>query len=181
MSRPSTAPRRYAEAAFELASRDGTLDEWRAGLDLAVRLVGDAQVRQIVENPARPAADRQAVIDRLLRGRVPDPVLNLVRLLAQRGRIETLPAVAVEYARRLNRARGIVEAVVVSAAPLTADEATAVRRKVEAMAGASVELRTEVDPALIGGLTVRVGDQLLDASVRGRLERLRDQLVMGTR
>jgi F-type H+-transporting ATPase subunit delta len=181
MSRPTTAPRRYAEAAFELATRDGTLDEWRTGLADAARLVADEQVARIVANPARPVADRLAVIDRLLNGRVSDPVRHLVRLLTQRGRIESLPAVAAEYSRRLNRSRGIVEAVAVSATPLTADETAALRRKVEAMTGATVELRTEVDPALIGGLTVRVGDQLLDASVRGRLERLRDKLVMGTR
>jgi F-type H+-transporting ATPase subunit delta len=71
--------------------------------------------------------------------------------------------------------------VVTSALPLTPEESNAVRDRVNAMTGAEIQLREEVDESLIGGLTVKVGDRLLDASVRGRLERLRNQLVAGTR
>jgi F-type H+-transporting ATPase subunit delta len=72
-------------------------------------------------------------------------------------------------------------ATVTSAVPLTPDETAAIRSRVEAMAGASVDLTTKVDPDLLGGLTVQVQDRLLDASIRGRLERLRAQLQAGTR
>jgi F-type H+-transporting ATPase subunit delta len=177
MARPTTAGRRYAEAAFELADRDDALDGWADGLTLAARFAADEGLVHVVDNPAIPHADRLAAVARLLEGRVVPGVLNLARLLAQRGRFETLPAIAAEYTRLLNRRRGIVEAVVTSAQPLTADETKALRARVEAMTGSGVDLRAEVDPALIGGLTVRVGDQLLDASLRGRLERLRDQLA----
>lgn len=181
MARPSTASRRYAEAAFELALRDDALDAWRDGLALGARFATDDAVIRIVDNPAIPHVDRLATVDRLLEGRTIPGVRNLARLLAQRGRFETLPAIAVEYARLLNRRRGIVEAVVTSALPLDAGEIAALRARVEAMTGTGVDLNTVVDPALVGGITVRVGDQLLDASVRGRLERLRTQLAGGTR
>jgi F-type H+-transporting ATPase subunit delta len=177
MARPTAAGRRYAEAAFELATRDGALDGWAEGLALAARFAADDGVVHVVDNPSIPHADRLAAVARLLEGRVIPGVLNLARLLARRGRFETLPAIAAEYTRLLNRQRGIVEAVVTSALPLNAEETAALRARVEAMTGTAVELRSEVDPALIGGLTVRVGDQLLDASVRGRLERLRTQLT----
>ena len=181
MARPTAAGRRYAEAAFELATRDGALDAWAEGLALAARFAADDGVIHVVDNPSIPHADRQAAVARLLEGRVLPGVLNLARLLARRGRFETLPAIAAEYTRLLNRRRGIVEAVVTSALPLTAEEVAALRARVEAMTGSTVELRARVDPALIGGLTVRVGDQLHDASVRGRLERLRTQLAGGAR
>ena len=181
MARPTAAGRRYAEAAFELASRDDALDAWGEGLSLAARFAADESVVGVVDNPSIPFADRSAAVDSLLGTRVPESVRNLARLLASRGRFETLPAVAAEYHRLLNRQRGIVEAVVTSAQPLTADETAALQTKVESMTGAGVELRSEIDESLIGGLTVRVGDQLLDASVRGRLERLREQLVGGAR
>lgn len=181
MARTTTATRRYAEAAFEIASRDGTLDEWAAGLQLAASLVGDERVVAIVDSPARPYRDRLAVLDKLLQGRVPDGVVRLAGLLAERTRVERLPGVAAEYRRLLDRARGIVEAHVTSAAPLTADETVAVRAWVERTTGARVNLSATVDEALIGGLTVRVGDTLMDASVRGRLERLRTQLATGAR
>jgi F-type H+-transporting ATPase subunit delta len=181
MARQSTAARRYAEAAFELAVRDGALDEWRDDLVLAASLVGHERIAAVVGNPARPIAERRAVLGRLLDGRVRPSVANLARLLTERGRTDLLPAVSTQYRRLLNRRRGIVDAVVTSATALNADETAAVRARVEQMSGATVELRSVVDPELIGGLTIRVGDRLLDASVRGRLERLRDQLVAGTR
>ena len=181
MARPSTAARRYAEAAFEIAQRDDALDAWRDGLTAAAEVLSSAEVAPIVDNPAIPLVQRMALAERLLAGRVPANVLNLSRLLVQRGRAEALPAVAVEYQRLLNRRRGVVEAVVTSAAPLTADETAALRARLAGMTGGDVDLRVQVDEALIGGLTVRVGDQLLDASVRGRLERLRTQLVTGSR
>lgn len=179
MARPTAAGRRYAEAAFELATRDGALDGWGEGLALAARFAADDSVVHVVDNPSIPHADRLAAVARLLEGRVVPGVLNLARLLARRGRFETLPAIAGEYSRLLNRRRGIVEAVVTSAMPLTDEETSALRARIEGMTGAAVDLRAEVDEALIGGLTVRVGDQLLDASVRGRLERLRIQLTGG--
>jgi ATP synthase F1 delta subunit len=106
---------------------------------------------------------------------------NLVGLLVERRRVTQLAAIAREYGRLLDRQRGIVAAVVTSAAALTADEAAAIQARVEAMTGTAVSLRTEVDADLIGGLTVQVGDRLLDASIRGRLERLRSQLLAGSR
>jgi F-type H+-transporting ATPase subunit delta len=100
-----------------------------------------------------------------------------VRLLARRGRTDLLAAISREFHRLLNEERGIVEAVVTSAKPLARDDQESVRETVEAMTGEKVELLAEVDESLIGGLTVRVGDRLLDASIRGRLERLRHQLI----
>jgi F-type H+-transporting ATPase subunit delta len=179
MARPTTAARRDAEAAFDLASRDGAHDRWEKDLRTAAELLADERVARVVNNPAIPLADREAVLQRLLGRRLARPALNLVRLLARRGRIDILPAVAAHFGRLLDESRGIVAATVSSAVPLDDDEEAAVRSRVEAMTGHEVRLSTEVDPDLIGGLVVRVGDQWIDASVRGRLERLRDQLVAG--
>lgn len=181
MARPGTAARRYAEAAFELAERDDAFDAWAAGLALVAGVAADESVGRIVDNPALPHGDRETIVARLFEGRVAPAVLNLSRLLARRGRFEILPAVAAEFNRLLNRRNGIVEAVVTSASPLTASETDAISGRIMTMTGSGVSLRTEIDEALIGGLTVKVGDQLLDASIRGRLERLRDRLVAGSR
>lgn len=178
---PSTAARRYAEAAFQLAERDGAIDAYGSGLDLAASVLGDERVLAMLRNPARPLLERLDVVRRALDGRVPDPVARLVQLLVERGRIDRLAAVAGEYRRLRNEANGVVQAVARTALPLTSDETVALQRKVAQMTGRTVDLRVEVDESLIGGLTVRVGDTLYDASVRGRLERLRDRLVAGAR
>jgi F-type H+-transporting ATPase subunit delta len=179
MATGSTAARRYAEAAFQLATRDDAVDAYRDGLAAAAQVVGDERVLAILRNPARPLQDRIDLVDKTLATRVPEPVRKLVGLLVERGRIDRLAAVTAEYRRLRNRQQGVVEALATTAAPLTGDETAALQRKIAKMTGRTVDLRVEVDEALIGGLTVRVGDTLYDASVRGRLERLRDRLVAG--
>jgi F-type H+-transporting ATPase subunit delta len=177
----STAARRYAEAAFELATRDTALDAYADGLDLAASILGQKTVLDVLRNPARPLKQRTEVVDGLLASRVPEPVLKLVGLLVERGKADRIGAVAREFHRLLNRQNGVVEALATAAAPLTDDETVALQRKVAQMTGSTVDLRVEIDESLIGGLTVRVGDTLYDASVRGRLERLRERLVAGAR
>lgn len=177
----SSAARRYAEAAFQLATRDKALDAYGDGLDLAVRMLAGGDVLGVLRNPARPLAERTQLVDTLLAQRVPEAVRKIVGLLVARGRAGTIETVAAEYRRLLNKEHGIVEAVATTAAPLNKSETDALKRKVADMTGRTVDLRVEVDEALIGGLTVRVGDTLYDASVRGRLERLRERLVAGAR
>ena len=181
MSRPVTAARRYAEAAFQVALAEDRLDAWQQDLAVAADLLARPEVAEVVDSPAVPLDRRLAVTDGLLRSRISPAALRLVDLLVQRGRTGILPRVSEGYTRLLNTHRGVVMATVTSAVPLTDDETAAIRSRVEAMAGSQVELSTKVDPGLIGGLTIQVKDRLLDASIRGRLERLRDQLQAGTR
>ena len=181
MARAGVAARRYADAAFQLADRDNALDQWRDHLRTAVQLIVDPAVERVLTSPMIPLAERDALVERMLKKRVSGAVLALVRLLIRRGGLSALPAIADEYQRLLNIRQGVVSAVVTSATSLTPDEDAAMRERVTAMAGATVDVRMAVDPALIGGLTVRIGDRLVDASVRGRLERLREQLLAGSR
>jgi len=180
-SRGKTAGRRYAEAVYQLATRDDALDAYGEGLDAAAQVASDARVLRLLRNPARPLKERLEIVDKMLAKRVPEPVRKLAELLVQRGKIDQIGVVAAEYRRLLNKERGVVEAVATAALPLTEDQTAALRAKVATMTGRTVDLRIAVDEALIGGLTVRVGDTLYDASVRGRLERLRQRLVAGAR
>ena len=177
MPRPTTAPRRYAEAAFELASRDRAIDAWGRDLQTAATMVGDERVARLLDDPSRPFAERSGILDRLLGKRVRPAVANLVRLLVERGRLEIIGAIADEFRRLVNAERGIVSAIITTASPLRPDETAAIEERLRTMTGATVELQVQIDPALIGGLTVRIGDRLIDASVRGRLERLREQFT----
>lgn len=181
MPRPSTAARRYAEAAFEIARRDGTLDRWGDDLRLAADVVAREDVARVVDSPAIPFEARREVLAKLLQARVSPRAFHLALLLAERGRLSTLPAVAAEYKRLVDRERGIVAATVTSAIRLEPAELEAIGARVREMTGAQAEITAAVDPDLIGGVTVRIGDRLIDASVRGRLERLRDRIVAGAR
>ena len=181
MARGGSAARRYAEAAFQLAERDNALDRWRDDLAFAAQVAADPRVARSVGSPMVPLAERERMLEELLGAHVSRPAFNLVRLLVQRRNLELVAGVSSEYQRLLNRRRGIVSALVTSATPLTGDEDAAVRARVAQITGTTVDVATAVDPSLIGGLTIRIGDRLIDASVRGRLERLREQLLAGAR
>jgi F-type H+-transporting ATPase subunit delta len=181
MARGGSAARRYAEAAFDIAGRDQTYERWRDELAMAAQVLSEPRVARIVSSRSVSSADREGLIDRALAARVQPQVINLIRMLVRRDRLDLLPAIAGEFKALLNRRRGVVPAVVTSASPLTAQEDAAVRAKVAQLAGTEVDLSTRVDPGLLGGLTVRIGDRLIDASVRGRLERLREDLLARSR
>ena len=174
------AGRRYAEAAFELATRDKAVAAWQRDLAFAAELARDERVARAADSPAVPVAERRKVVRKLLSKRVSPLALNLALLLAERGRFVVLPDVSTEYDALVRKSRGIVAATVTTPEPLSQRELAAVKKRGEQLAGAHVELSTATDPTLLGGLRVRIGDLQIDASVSGRLERLRARLVQGT-
>jgi F-type H+-transporting ATPase subunit delta len=180
MALTRTAGRRYAEAAFEIAERDGSMTAWLAAFDVAEARLADPDAARLLASPAIPAATRERLLDRLVGDAIAGAPRNLLALLIRRGRFELLPSVAAEFRRLYRRREGIVQAVVTSAAPLPAEEVVALEQRLAASTGARVEISQRVDLSLIGGLQVRIGDRLIDGSVRGRLERLRDRLSAST-
>ena len=177
MAKRDSAPRRYAEAAFQLATRDDSIETWRRELELAAATT-DGQLMDVLANPALPLDERLDAANRVLAD-LSQSVRNLVFLLVRRRRIEQLPRVVAEFIRLDERRQGITHATATSAAPLTDIERKALTARLEQMTGGRIALETDVDAGLLGGLVVRVGDRLIDGSVRGRLERLRNQLASG--
>jgi F-type H+-transporting ATPase subunit delta len=177
-TRTSTA-RRYAEAAFQIAERDGTVEQWLGQLTVAAQVTTDPKVVHLLENPETPIDERLSIFKAALGEGMLPQLPNLLTLLLRRRRVEQLPRVAREFKRLYNRKMGIVEAIATSAAELDDAELSAIRGRLEQMTDARIELETRIDPALLGGVQVRLGDLLIDGSVRGRLERLRSRLASG--
>ncbi len=172
----STA-RRYAEAAFEIAERDDSMEAWLAALAVADDRLTGADAMRLLSNPAISVASRTEALGRIVGDEISGPQRNLLALMVRRGRFELLPGVIREFMRLYRLREGIVEATVTSAVALDATEIEALQERLMAVTGQRVELREEVDPDLIGGIQVRIGDQLIDGSVRGRLERLRTEFT----
>jgi F-type H+-transporting ATPase subunit delta len=179
MARRQSAARRYAEAAFSVAMRDDAVEAWRSELDSAAEIVGEERIGRALANPSIPLETRLATAEDTFGKLVGNKMLNLIGLLLRRGRIEELPRLAAEFRRLDDERQGITHATATSASALTADEVRALTQRLEQYTGGRIQLDVEVDPSLLGGLVVRVGDRLIDGSVRSRLERLRNQLVSG--
>lgn len=179
MAGRDTAARRYAEAAFQVAMRDDAVDAWRHELETAASIIEEPKVGRALANPAVPLETRSGTLRSTFADVVSPGLLNLLALMQKRGRIDQLPRVAAEFRRLDNVRQGVTLATATSAAPLEPDEVRALQERLESMTDGRVELDVQVDPSLLGGLVVRVGDRLIDGSVRGRLERLRNRLVSG--
>ena len=174
--RIEVAARRYAQAAFEIARESGELDRWAEDLQAIADFVAQPGVADVLAS-SRVPLDAKA---RLLRSGLSDVsplALNLAHLLAEKGRIVLAGQIRQEYQRLLDEHRGVAQAVVLSAVPLSDDERRAVVQRLHDLTGKEIVLEAQVDPEILGGLVARVGDRLIDGSTRGRLLALRESLV----
>jgi len=155
-------------------------DEILAGVAVAAvaEAVGQEAMlgREVVEHPAIPFAEKERVVRRAVTDVAAGP-MNLILLMVRRGRPAAIPRMRLHFEELVRRDRGIAKAEVRTALPLGNEERAELAQTVERLAGRQVEITEVVDRGLIGGVAVRIGDQLYDASVRSRLERLRARLT----
>jgi F-type H+-transporting ATPase subunit delta len=171
------AERKYAQALYEAAFDAERLSEVQgalAGFLEAEREV--PELRSVLANPELDSASKVALLDDLLTGEEP-LVHNFLRLLAEKERITALEEIVREFEALVAAGEKRLRVVVTTAQELTEEEASALIGRIEAATGRQVEARRHVDPAMIGGLIVRAGSLRLDASIRGRIEKLRTELV----
>jgi F-type H+-transporting ATPase subunit delta len=177
MARRETAARRYAEAAFEIGRSDRTLDAWERDLAQLGELLANDELRRLLEHPAIPFARKEQVMTRLAGDGVSREALALVMLMVRRGRPGAVGRMIEHFGELLRRERGITLAEVRTALPLDDEQRRAVAERLTELTGEQVEMNETVDESLIGGIAVRIGDRLYDASVRSRLERLRARMT----
>jgi len=176
MARRQTAARRYAEAGYEIGRADGTLDAWESDLARLGDVLQNPELRRLMEHPAVAYADKERVLRRVA-GNVADEPLELVLLMVRRGRPKAIEPMMERFTELLRRHRGIALAEVRAAMPLDDDQRQAIAARLRELTGQRIEINEVVDKGLMGGVSVRIGDQLYDASVRSRLERLRARLT----
>lgn len=177
MARRVTAARRCAEAAFETGRADRTLDAWERDMATIGETMRHPELRRLLQHPAIPFAEKERVLRAVMGRGVAAAAVNLVLLMVRRGRPAAVEPMIARFSELLRRERGVALAQVRTALPLDDGQRAEVAARLRALTGSQVEMDETVDPDLIGGIAVRIGDQLYDASVRSRLERLRARLT----
>lgn len=174
----------YAKALFGAVERrdagiDETLEELRALVEDV--FASQPKLTAFLESPRVDIAEKRSVIDAAFRGKIRKETLNLLRILADNRRIDSIGAVYASFRKLVQNLRRELEVSVVTAEPLTDELREAVRNRLTKSLGRQVHLKESVQENLIGGLVVRVGDTVYDASLAGQFERIRDTALASAR
>jgi F-type H+-transporting ATPase subunit delta len=178
---PSDAlARTYAHGLYDLAMHAGgrerveeTLGELEEIIDLAR---ANPKFAELLTSRAISAAARRGSLERIFRGRVSDLTLNFLLVLNARGRLHCLTGILSAFDSLVQQRLGRVEIDVTTADKLDAESLASLRQRLAQALGREVVIHAYVDPSIIGGIKLRIGDQLVDASLASRLRRLRDVL-----
>ena len=168
---------RYAQAVFQLAVERDELDRWLEDLTVLADSVINEELSRTLAAPRVSFEQKQRLIRQGLGSSVGPLALNLMFLLTNRNLIHILPRIADRYQEMLDAHRGIERAEVVSAVPLNDVQREQVTDMLSQISGNDVRLTTRIDPEILGGMVIRVGDQVMDGSARSRLEGMRRELT----
>ncbi|HVP15581.1 MAG TPA: ATP synthase F1 subunit delta [Terriglobales bacterium] len=171
------AAERYARALFTIVERRGEIFDALEDLrKLKALFARDPRLPRFLRTPFVPLEHKRKVIRGTLGKELIAPVADFLDLALRKKRVELFDAIAAAYEVRVRAWQGLQDAEVVSATPLTEEEARRLHEQLERITGLTIELSRRVDPELLGGLSVRIGDRVIDRSVRGLLASLRERL-----
>ena len=177
MAELSTVARPYAEALFAASKGTGSLDRWVGLSDELGALVRHPQVAELVANPKLGEQQVYEVLTSLLKSPLPAEGKNFLQLLIDNDRLATLPEIARQFRILKNAADGVADCLIESAFALDDAQVNELVAKLAAKFGLKLKPEVKVDPSLIGGVRVTVGDHVLDTSVKTRLAQMQAALV----
>lgn len=176
MAEISTIARPYAEAVFEIARQAGRMSEWSQMLGFAAGVAVDPQMAAALDNPRLDSSAREALLLSVAGDRLDAEGKNFVRVLVEAGRIALLPEIAAKFDALKDDAEATAKALIESALPLTDAELAGLTQALAKRFGRQIEATVTVDPGLIGGARVTVGDAVIDGSVLAKLAAMSAQL-----
>ncbi len=172
MAEAITIVRPYAVAAFRLAKEKKALTKWSEMLSFAAAVAADEQMKAFIDDPKVTAAELEKMFLTICDKKLDESGVNLIKLLGEYGRLALLPEVALAFEELKAEDEGVLEAEITAAAKPTDSAIKALVKRLEGKFGKKIEASVKVDPELIGGIKIVIGDTVIDASVRGQLQEL---------
>lgn len=171
-----TIARPYAQAAFALAQDGNALPVWSEALRLAAAVVADAKVAAALDSPKLTAGDKESLLLSICGDRISTEQRNFLRVLIEADRITLLPQIRAEFLQLKDAADGVAKARIDSAFPLSDAQVAEITGALEKRFGRRIDATVNVDPTLIGGVRITVGDTVVDATVQAQLQAMAQQL-----
>ncbi|MDD5095567.1 MAG: ATP synthase F1 subunit delta [Dehalococcoidia bacterium] len=170
------AAKRHAQAVFQIAQEKGDFEKWRSDLDLMAAVFSNVALLPILENPKVRFEHKAKAVTQGLSG-ASEMALNLAKLLILKRTARIMPQIAQEYGRLVDLQQGIAHAEVITATPVDQSTLESFKQHLAQITGSKIVLNVKVDPAIIGGFVARVGDKVIDGSVRSRLQSLKQRII----
>ena len=171
MAEAITIVRPYAVAAFRLAKEQKALTKWSEMLNFAAAVAADSQMKSYIEDPKVTSEALEKMFLAICDKKLDAAGVNLIKLLGEYGRLALLPEVAAAFEELKAEDEGVLEAEIAAAKPADSAVKDLVKR-LESRFGKKIEASVKIDPELIGGVKIVIGDTVIDASVRGQLQEL---------
>ena len=168
MAENVTIARPYADAAFELARGAGALGPWSEVLDRLASVAADSDMQACFNDP-KMSADQLNKLMLEVAGELNTEQQNFIRVLVESERLQVLPEIRDLFVALKNEQEGVMEARIASAFPLDDATLASLKADLEARFKAKLDVSVSIDPELIGGVRIAIGDEVIDASVRGKL------------
>lgn len=180
--RATTIARNYAEALLALAQKANALDSWEATFQaLASAISGDPRLQNFLAAPQVSAGDKNAVLEKAFAPLLPRTMLRFVQKVVDNRRQLLIPEIAVEFSNLVDESEGRVHAQVTVARDASDGDRAMLARRLSERLGKTVVPHVQVNPAILGGVIVKVGDTVMDGSVGRKLNLLRGKLTAGVR
>jgi len=173
MSCNTTAARPYAKAVYEFAADKGDFESWADALANLAAITNDSKIGRMLDDPAISKTAKGELLTNILGDNLTDKQQNLVKLMAENGRLTLMPEVAELYEIARSKAENKIEAEVVSAFELSAEQITELTNTLKNKLGCDdITITSSVDETLIGGVIIKAGDTIIDASMKSQLDSL---------
>ena len=177
MAELATLARPYAEAVFEIAKEENSFDNWSENLDFLTAVIKDPMMAQVIMNPRMTKTDLESIMLSICEDKIStDTGKNLVRMLVENNRLSVISQLAEQYEQLKAEHLGYVTVDLISTYVVKSNQ----RQKIEAVLkkrlGKAININTSIDRDLVGGWLIRIGDQVIDLSIKGRLQQLATEL-----
>lgn len=172
MSDYTTVARPYARAIYQQAVETSAVDSWSDALALMSAVADNAEMRALMDSPQFGGEQKAELMLKVVGDKLSAQQQNLLKLLAENGRLKTLAEIARQFEAYRAEAEGKIDAEVVSAFPLTREQEVSITNMLKAKLGREVSISTSTDESLIGGVVIKAGDTIIDGSMKSQLESL---------